>query len=207
MPSEAAFLSAIDEAPDDLVHRMAYADWLLERGGPDAERGELLFVQCELARRDGDWDEECVLLRAREGRLLRANRGAWLPAGRPEARVLFRRGLPEVLRLNAPEMLRAQPDLAAPVVRLEMAVFLDGTRAVTAQPMNWSGGISTTIRSLQVVPSASSDANRATSGGNDTQPVGIPSSIAAMPWSTLMTSPSPDNSADPAAQRRGATSF
>lgn len=44
---EAAFLAAIRAAPDDDGPRQVYADWLLQRGDL---RGEMINIQCELAR-------------------------------------------------------------------------------------------------------------------------------------------------------------
>ena len=47
MPLEDAFFQAILETPDDDLPRLAYADWLEERGDP---RGEFIHLQCRLAR-------------------------------------------------------------------------------------------------------------------------------------------------------------
>ena len=53
--TDAAFLLAIAETPDDLT-RLAYADWLEEIGeGDHLARAELIRVQCE-AKRLPDWD-------------------------------------------------------------------------------------------------------------------------------------------------------
>jgi uncharacterized protein (TIGR02996 family) len=49
-PVEQAFLRHIVEEPEDLVARRAYADWLSEQPGVEAqERGEFIALQCELA--------------------------------------------------------------------------------------------------------------------------------------------------------------
>jgi uncharacterized protein (TIGR02996 family) len=75
MTEEQAFLQAIIEAPDDDVPRLIFADWLDDHGQPD--RGDLIRVQCELARLPAD-DPRVGPLTNRLRRLLRrANRTAW----------------------------------------------------------------------------------------------------------------------------------
>ena len=49
MTERDAFLQAIRDSPDDDTPRLVFADWLTENG--DADRGEFIRVQCELARR------------------------------------------------------------------------------------------------------------------------------------------------------------
>jgi uncharacterized protein (TIGR02996 family) len=49
MTERDAFLKAILADPDEDSHRLVFADWLTENG--DADRGEFIRVQCELARR------------------------------------------------------------------------------------------------------------------------------------------------------------
>ncbi len=72
MNEETAFLRAIDLNPDDRVVRLAYADWLDERGDP---RAEYLRLSCRLAEvRDGidpKWRQEvqATELRVRDIRL------------------------------------------------------------------------------------------------------------------------------------------
>ena len=54
--TDAAFLRAIAETPDDDLTRLAYADWLEENGeGDQFARAELIRVQCE-AERLPEWD-------------------------------------------------------------------------------------------------------------------------------------------------------
>jgi uncharacterized protein (TIGR02996 family) len=50
MPERSDLLAAILEAPDDDAPRLAYAEWLKQKG--DA-RGELIVIQCALAGREG----------------------------------------------------------------------------------------------------------------------------------------------------------
>jgi uncharacterized protein (TIGR02996 family) len=47
MNEEAAFWNAIAESPDEVIHRVAYADWLEEQG--DGMRAEFLRVESEAA--------------------------------------------------------------------------------------------------------------------------------------------------------------
>jgi uncharacterized protein (TIGR02996 family) len=80
MTEEEAFIQAIIEAPDDDTTRLIFADWLDDHG--QAERGDLIRVQCELARLPED-DPQVGPLLKRQRRLLRpANRKLW-EAGRP----------------------------------------------------------------------------------------------------------------------------
>jgi uncharacterized protein (TIGR02996 family) len=77
----AALRAAIEDAPEDDLPRLAYADWLEENGDP--ERAEFIRVQIELAR-GGLSEERRVGLRSRERELLLAHRPRWdaeLPAG------------------------------------------------------------------------------------------------------------------------------
>jgi uncharacterized protein (TIGR02996 family) len=75
-----AFLSAVIEAPDEDAPRLVYADWLDENG--QAERAELIRVQCELARTE-PWTPRHAELSARQKTLLSpANVEAWaVPLG------------------------------------------------------------------------------------------------------------------------------
>jgi uncharacterized protein (TIGR02996 family) len=99
----ASLLAAIRAAPDDDAPRLVYADWLIERGDP---RGELIQVQCALARRPDD-----ATLAARQRVLLTRHRAAWtqhLPIWARES-ATFERGfvtscvVPDEARLLAGE--------------------------------------------------------------------------------------------------------
>lgn len=86
-----ALLAAVCADPEDLVARMVYGDWLVDRGDM---RGELIRVQCELLARPSE------ALAAREKELSRAYGAAMLaPLERfvDDARV--RRGLVEYVRV------------------------------------------------------------------------------------------------------------
>lgn len=70
---EEQLLQAIRERPDDDGPRLVYADWLSDRGDP---RGELIVLQCALARLDRD-DADRHPLEARERELMTAHRAEW----------------------------------------------------------------------------------------------------------------------------------
>src|SRR5690349_5167993 len=74
MSQDEAWLRAIAEAPADDAPRLAYADWLEERG--DAERAEFIRVQCALARLPEDNPARPKLQR-REKALLKKHGKAW----------------------------------------------------------------------------------------------------------------------------------
>lgn len=93
--TDAAFLQAIIEHPDDDGARLVYADWLEERGDP---RGAFIRVQCELAKIEDQRryenhspgvpdDPPCACpacehrdtLRCRERELLEPHFSSWLP--------------------------------------------------------------------------------------------------------------------------------
>jgi uncharacterized protein (TIGR02996 family) len=74
MDVEAALSKAILDEPEDLP-RLAYADWLDERGGKgDAARAEFIRLQIEQARRQGEAAEE---VRERSVALWQAHRSDW----------------------------------------------------------------------------------------------------------------------------------
>lgn len=96
MPSADALVEAILAAPEDDAPRLVLSDWLLEQGDP---RGELIAVQCALARADAA-DERLVDRRravARERALLESHGDAWTATLREiaVASYVFRRGFVE----------------------------------------------------------------------------------------------------------------
>jgi uncharacterized protein (TIGR02996 family) len=116
--------------PDDDVPRRVYADWLSERGDP---RGELIAVQCELARRDAK-DPGRRELELRELELLRDHGPTWIaelgfdPAVTATRRhgpievargptVMFDRGFPDAVKVSSEQVAAAQLD-RAPIRRL-----------------------------------------------------------------------------------------
>src|SRR5262245_7590624 len=93
MTSEANFLSAIRDDPDDDAVRLIFADWLEDQG--DTDRAELIRAQVEGATFGPD-EPRPAALREREEELLALHRPTW--AGGLEKlvdEVEFQRGLPE----------------------------------------------------------------------------------------------------------------
>jgi uncharacterized protein (TIGR02996 family) len=120
-----AFLEAVLEDPEEPAHRLVYADWLEEQGGPDQQaRAEFIRVQIELAQM-GEDDERRPALAARERILLEEHGAAW--AGRL-ARLVhecdFRRGFVERVRLNGRAFLRHARTLfrQAPLRQVDLLV-------------------------------------------------------------------------------------
>src|SRR5262245_43508415 len=154
MTHEEAFLRAIRDSRDDDAPRLAYADWLEERGDP---RGEFIRVQCELARISAD-DPRRPALEARERELLAEHGAAWagpLPAwaGDPE----FRRGFVDAIRVNGREFLAQLP--AAVGALLGDADFPPGLRLmrrvrVRELPDWWELDPVTTVGTLQTALAA-----------------------------------------------------
>ncbi|HEY1815109.1 MAG TPA: TIGR02996 domain-containing protein [Kofleriaceae bacterium] len=118
---DAEWIARIAAAYDDDVPRVVYADHLQSLGDP---LGELIVVQCELARIDR-WEPRAGELREREDTLLRTYRQRWLPGIEPEIRCTFRRGFVERVAI-AHSVQRATIELVmryAPLIRtLEVEV-------------------------------------------------------------------------------------
>src|SRR5262249_5900504 len=98
----AAFLRTILEAPDDDAPRLVYADFLEEHG--EAERAELIRIQCELERVT-DGEPRRSRLQAREQELLQRHQVAWknqLPQRDGVDWLSFRRGFVAQVRFNDP---------------------------------------------------------------------------------------------------------
>ena len=117
---EAAFLAAIEEAPDDDGPRLVYADALLATGDP---RGELIVLQCERARTGARATE-------RETALLRTHTRAWLGpvfVHLQIASIVFERGFLVAGALAGRGGLRTRwPGVAAPAWRTVERLDLDG---------------------------------------------------------------------------------
>src|SRR5262245_51136240 len=97
-----AFLHAILADPEDHAPRLAYADWLDERGD---SRGGFIRVQCALAGLADDDDAGWPLL-AREARLIAGHGKHWAgPLRRLVKRWRFRRGFVEAVTLRAADFL------------------------------------------------------------------------------------------------------
>ncbi len=138
---EEAFVQAICAEPGEDTHRLAYADWLEERGDPAAlARAEFIRTQIELARLPKN-DRRARDLRRREKQLWRENRSAWLeavPGGLRSRYLTFQRGFLETIRLSAADLLLHGDDLFRrhPLQRvwLDRAVTAEEASALAARP-------------------------------------------------------------------------
>src|SRR5262249_10550078 len=74
--TDAAFLEAILDEPDEDAHRLVYADWLDEQGRR-SERGEFIRVQCRRARLL-EKDPEQIDLERKEKDLLFEHGRSWM---------------------------------------------------------------------------------------------------------------------------------
>jgi uncharacterized protein (TIGR02996 family) len=130
--TEAGLLQAIREAPDDDAPRLIYADWLEDHS--EAERAELIRVQCELARLP--LGLRAAQLRQREKELLARHARAWAaPLARFASGHTFRRGLlehvtisPDNFAQHADKLFRAAPLRSLAV---EVAYGAPGLRKLT----------------------------------------------------------------------------
>jgi uncharacterized protein (TIGR02996 family) len=133
------FIRAILDQPDDDAPRLILADYLEERG---SAQGEFIRIQCQRARlehRDPQYGEAL----RREEEMLRVHRREWLrswhamlePArkfpGFPLQYAEFRRGLVEVIRVDANAFVQHATDLMllGPIRELALVVMVDETRA------------------------------------------------------------------------------
>jgi uncharacterized protein (TIGR02996 family) len=161
MTHDDAFLHAILEDPDDDTPRLVYADWLDEHGQP--ERAELIRVQCELARLEGEEQPSSEVqvrmaaLQHREAILLGSHREAWmqpLPEWARGKAAGFARGF--VVTVSAPAGLFLQHGVelfrVAPVQHLALDSVGDRTAALAASPLLFR------LRSLLIVNQRLDDA-------------------------------------------------
>jgi uncharacterized protein (TIGR02996 family) len=85
MTDEDALLAAIAANPDDDTVRLAYADFLEERGGEvNAARAEYIRIQCERASGRGDRERRTMLLK-RSMQLFQEFARAWFARDWPDA--------------------------------------------------------------------------------------------------------------------------
>jgi uncharacterized protein (TIGR02996 family) len=124
---EDQFLRHILAAPDDHARRLVFADWLLDRDDP---RGELIRLQCDLARLS-EADERYAALAARERECLardpRALAGRWWD---PQLAFRYRLGLPA--RLGHAGFFT----FATKEYRQAQRFFLDGTVVTVTTTIN-----------------------------------------------------------------------
>jgi uncharacterized protein (TIGR02996 family) len=99
-----AFLASIADHPDDDAVRLIFGDWLTERDDP---RGELIRVQCELARQPED-DLRREQLEEHEQQLLDQHGDDWRDAPPRFVHVAFERGLLVVVTTFHPDLAEEQ---------------------------------------------------------------------------------------------------
>lgn len=123
---EADFLAAVIAVPDDDAARLAYADWLEERGD---ERGEFIRAQCERAAigesrfESLEAGQRWRALAQRERELLSARGAEWAgPVAEIAAEYRFHRGFIEEAVLSIDRLLTESKRLfsLAPIRRLEV---------------------------------------------------------------------------------------
>ncbi|MBX3158703.1 MAG: TIGR02996 domain-containing protein [Deltaproteobacteria bacterium] len=110
-PTHRRLLDVVLADPDDEAPRRVLADWLDERGDP---RGELITLQCELARIPAAEVGRRDAVEARIHQLLAAHGPAWLAAcGLHAAEATFEKGFVDVARLADDRVLAAAAQLGA----------------------------------------------------------------------------------------------
>lgn len=141
------FIQAIQASPGDEIPRLVYADWLDDQGDP---RGELIRVQCEIARRPAN-DLERKRLQQRADELLEDYGELWLDPLRQMGAIgvsacCFHRGLLERLKIPAGDFLQhaealCQIEPALTCVQLtNLGPHLSGfvNAALPAQIIGWN---------------------------------------------------------------------
>jgi uncharacterized protein (TIGR02996 family) len=137
MKPEDAFLLEILENRDDDAPRRVFADWLLDHPDPVlAARGELIHVQCDLARlAPGPWPAEAV---RRERDLLDAHAHEWSAPFRAVGCLCteYRRGFVEGVGLPARALAARADELfrAGPVREVKLYEAAGRLREVAALP-------------------------------------------------------------------------
>jgi uncharacterized protein (TIGR02996 family) len=119
MTAHEALLEACRLAPDDDGPRLVWADAV---GG---ERGELVVIQCDLAR-GGLAPAEVAVRRRRERELLARHGAAWSGLDGFRARYEFRRGFVEAIEVVAPALAYSGEEIfrRAPLLRSATATAL-----------------------------------------------------------------------------------
>jgi uncharacterized protein (TIGR02996 family) len=113
MRNPAPLLDAVCADPDDLLPRLAYADWLEENGG-EAERERAELVRVEIALGDADEDDPATWpARAREKELRKRLNPRLKDAVRAGRDAVYRNGFIEGLTLTVEEFLKQAPAIFA----------------------------------------------------------------------------------------------
>ena len=152
-PLERELLAAIRAAPSDDAPRLVYADWLLSQPSlADRERGELVHVQCALARVTDA--EQRRAIRARERELLATHPPPSL--GQVRLELGWTRGFLEHCRGELEELARHATtafDLAPMLGLLELVVSGWAVNQALVGRLATVGRMAQ-IRELSVVPAA-----------------------------------------------------
>jgi uncharacterized protein (TIGR02996 family) len=123
--TEEELVAAILAAPDDDEPRLVYADWLTDRGDP---RGEFIELSCRQAQH-AYYSEPYQTMLARVHELEAANREAWCAPFAGAGEVLFTRGLPSYLSLDADVFVEKMASFVALApIRQFMITALDDER-------------------------------------------------------------------------------
>jgi uncharacterized protein (TIGR02996 family) len=135
--TSSAFEEAIREQPDDLTHRLIYADFLQDHDDPAlVARGEFIRTQCALSQSSSTDPRRAELVR--QQRELHDLYGrSWAGPLQSLVRSLeFRNGFVERVRLDASEFLRCAPRLfsLAPLREVELTDAGPCLPALTASP-------------------------------------------------------------------------
>ena len=147
MTTAEALLAAVIATPDDDLVRLVYADYLEETGDP--ERGELIRVQCELARLP-EWDRLAAELRHRERLLLARHGRRWhaeLPTLNGVTWGAFRRGF--VAEIGVPDcdvLVRSADRLIAATPLRTVSLRDLPPRPLNAPSLPWLTGLRLTDR-------------------------------------------------------------
>jgi uncharacterized protein (TIGR02996 family) len=128
--TEAPFLQAVIDQPDEDGPRLVYADWLDEQG--ESARAEFIRVQCELFQLPTD-NPRRKELAAREKRLLKRHGREWTRPPLPhDHSLLFRRGFPHLVQATSAQFLSSGPAWFAAAPTLEALSLLDAGGQVAA---------------------------------------------------------------------------
>src|SRR4051794_176593 len=104
--NESAFLDAITAEPDDLSHRLVFADWLEDRGDGPA-RARAAFIRSQIARAAlPSYHPNARALLREEEVPFNAHGAAWYAAVLPHCSShRFHRGFVEQVRVSAEQLV------------------------------------------------------------------------------------------------------
>lgn len=137
--NESAFLGAIAAEPDDMSHRLVFADWLEDRGDAPS-RARAAFIRAQIARAELPAYHPRARALLREERVpFNAHGAAWYSAVLPHCGShRFHRGFVEQVRVGAEQLLHDGERLfaAAPVRHLQLRGSLGIPALLSNDPAN-----------------------------------------------------------------------